>query len=85
MKRKSPQHTPITSDCTYSIVIPAAPDPGREALRLTVPVQGGELNLHRDGVACDLQAWHRYPDGRALMAGGVRLDVQDLRVLLHAR
>ena len=51
--------------------------------RLTVRVQGGELRLICDGSMVDLQGWHLYPDGVALMQGRVKLNVQDVRVTLY--
>jgi len=44
---------------------------------------GGEFRVSTAGATCELQAWTTYPDGHAMMAGGLRLDAQTLRLVLH--
>ena len=49
-----------------------------------IPTTGGELRIRTDGATCELQTWSTYPDGHAMMAGGLRLDPETLRLALHA-
>lgn len=51
---------------------------------IVVPLRSGELRLRQDGAAISVEAWTKYSDGHAMMAGGLRLDAQELRILLHA-
>jgi hypothetical protein len=49
----------------------------------TIPTAGGELRVRTNGAVCELSAWSRYPDGHAMMAGGLRLDPHTLRLAIH--
>ena len=57
---------------------------GRGGMQASVPTPNGELRLRTDGATCELQTWSTYPDGHAMMGGGIRLDAMTLRVALHA-
>jgi hypothetical protein len=59
----------------------SAPAP-RSHFEFTIPTRRGELRLVHDGKECQLQDWSLY-GGRAVMRGGVYLDVQDVRLLVH--
>jgi hypothetical protein len=53
-------------------------------MQASIPTPRGELRLRTDGATCELQAWSLYPLGYGMMAGGLRLDAQTLRVAVHA-
>jgi hypothetical protein len=56
----------------------------RGGMQASIPTPGGELRLRTEGTTCELQSWSTYPDGHAMMAGGLRLDAQTLRLAIHA-
>lgn len=49
-----------------------------------IPTRGGELRVRTEGTVCELQSWSTYPDGHAMMGGGLTLDAQTLRLAIHA-
>jgi hypothetical protein len=53
-------------------------------MNATIPTVGGELRVRTNHAACEVLAWSRYPDGHAMMAGGLRMDAQTLRLAIHA-
>jgi hypothetical protein len=55
---------------------------GAESFRFTIPTRGGEIRVVRDGQQCDVQVWGVYP-GRAIMRGGVVVDLADLDLVIH--
>jgi hypothetical protein len=49
----------------------------------TIPTVGGELRIRTEGNTCELQTWSTYPNGHAMMSGGLRLAIHTLRHALH--
>jgi hypothetical protein len=56
---------------------------GRGGLQASIPTVGGEFRIRTEGTMCELQSWSTYPDGHAMMAGGLRLNAQTLRLAIH--
>jgi hypothetical protein len=52
-------------------------------MNATIPTVGGELRVRTDGTTCEMQTWSTYPDGHAMMAGGLPLDAPTLRLAIH--